>query len=375
MTLGLLAAVLVGYALGRVFSPSGAAGAIGGALEGREPANAEFEEAIALAHERLEEANYGEAYDLILVASRLAPSDPRLLEVLFSFVERAAAQENESSQQLAADLYARGEGLIAFQTPAAVSAARQSYDALGSKLEPDASDFEFDPFSAVRELLAAAQRNSATLRIRSLALEQARAELDRLHVSALADAAGNDLPESFRTHHSELATGIHAAETAVVRELFAAARKQADEWLAETDAILSECENASPQDLPQFNSRLKKHAENGSVLHRELSPYADSGVPGAYECAASVEERTAVLQWTRTWLYNQQVLRLIRGLEKRENTPVMEKIGHLAEVREEYLAPYVLSRHNEAWEKLWSELPTEEEQVKAVRLRILNRKE
>ena len=57
----------------------------------------EFEEALDLAKTRLEEAAFLDAYDLILVSSRLAPSDPRLLDLVLTFIEQAHRSEDDEA--------------------------------------------------------------------------------------------------------------------------------------------------------------------------------------------------------------------------------------------------------------------------------------
>ena len=91
--------------------------------------------------------------------------------------------------------------------------------------------------------------------------------------------------------------------------------------------------------------------------------------------ATLVDEKVTLLQRTKTWLYNQQVLHLIRDIEPRKNIGTKEKIQHLAKVDEEQLCSYILRRYSELWGKIFEELKNEDEKVWAVRLRILQANE
>ena len=75
----------------------------------------------------------------------------------------------------------------------------------------------------------------------------------------------------------------------------------------------------------------------------------------------------------RSWAYNKKTLDLIRRLEGDKGMPPQQKLGFLAEVREEVLSSYILRRHNELWEKLFEPLK-EDEKVKAVKARVLRTK-
>ena len=81
------------------------------------------------------------------------------------------------------------------------------------------------------------------------------------------------------------------------------------------------------------------------------------------------------LQRQKRWLYNKQSLARIREIEAAEEPTLNEKLAYLAEIHEEQLSPYVLRRHNEVWEKVFEELPSEDEKVDAVRMRMLRSSE
>ena len=112
------------------------------------------------------------------------------------------------------------------------------------------------------------------------------------------------------------------------------------------------------------------HAGDGVGLIQVAAPYAAGEVKEAGTLVAAMQKQIKQLQAKKNWLYNSQVLKLIRTLES-ESSPRIDKLGRLAEVREELLAPYVLRRHNEVWEVLFEDLPNEREKVEAVRRRVL----
>ena len=333
--------------------------------------SAEFDEAVSMAEKRLENSNFDAAYDLIMVASRIAPSDPRLFDLVMSFVDKAKLNKDDDVTLMVEDLLDRGDSLVHFQSPSRVEAARKRLDAERESLtQPNEQTTLSSPLETVRRLLTTAENSSVALSVRSRAAEHARSALD----DVLLDQAMTPVERTAAIDPEELKqlqVKIDAVEKQCVTELFLQSKSKIDPWLTATTALAKESDNASADKVPDLSKTITAQLTQGYEHLQELTPYAKSGVEGAAEYSHQVEKQVKLLQRQKTWLYNQQALRLIREIEGKSDWSTEDKIRHLAEVSEELLSPYVLRRHNELWEKVFESLPDEDKKVWAVRLRVL----
>lgn len=333
----------------------------------------QFDEAITQAKITLEAEDFSKSYDLILIACRLRPSDPKVLDLVLDFIQKARNSQNDETTLLADDLISRGESLIHFQLPKDVESARQRFMKL---LQEDAQDAEKpeSPFLEVLNLLAVAENPKFSVTIRTRAAEQARSSLSDVMLSR----AVSSKPESDKDDLSEnqaIIKKIDTAEQSCIADMFLKAKERADDWLTSTQTLLKDLEAAKADNTPAGVNKLRIAIRAGFELAQEITPYAKSGVSGAADLATQVDDKIALLQRTKTWLYNQQVLNLIRDIESRKSLSTKEKIQNLAQVNEEFLSPYVLKRHGELWDIVFGELKNEDEKVWAVRLRVLQVKE
>lgn len=334
----------------------------------------QFRDALHLAEEQLASGQFQRTYDLILVASRLRPSSPKLFDLLIRFVQKCRDTEEEDAQILADDLIARGESLIHFQSPTDVAAARERFTAVSRDLVVPMENAQKSPFAEVLAIVEIAENAALATPVRSHAADQARRMLaEALLVEAVP---GNGKPLKGPSSESDaIVKRIDAAEQACVGELFRDAKASAERWLGESKKILEETKSVNAEGTPAVVGRLSTSISSGSELVHELMPYARSRVADATDIVKHVEKQITALHRTKLWLYNQQVLRLIRDVESRDDLSLDEKIGYLAEVDEEMLSPYILRRHSELWEKLFEKLASEDKKAWAVRLRILHVKE
>lgn len=332
---------------------------------------AEFEEAISIAEGHLNKGEFEPAFDMVMVASRVAPSDPRLFDLVMGFVEKARSSKDEDVIAMADDLLDRGDSLVHFQIPKKVATARKRLSEIRQSNLGDTPPKIAQPlFESVRKLLDVAETTSVPLAVRSKAAEQARNALD----DALLDQALSPLEKTGPLDAPEikqLQSRIDSVEKQCVKELFLQAKARTDLWLIAADSLTKDSDNASSDKVPDFSKRLGELLSQGFDQLQEIVPYSKSGVEGASDYARVVEKQIKALQRSKTWLYNQQTLRLVREIETKNDLSLDDKIRHLAEVSEELLSPYVLRRHNELWDKVFEELPDEDKKTWAVRLRIL----
>lgn len=330
----------------------------------------QFDASVASATSSLDAGHFSPAFDMVMVASRLAPSDPRLFDLVIHFIEKAMPSENEEVVAMAEDLLDRGDSLVHFQAPSNVEMSRKRLNGLRqSFLKSAASTTPANPLDSVRQLLTVAEDVALPSGVRSRAVEQSRSLLDAFQLDdALTPTQqrGRDQKDVIT-----LLGQIENAEKQCVIELFTKSTPEITKWLSASQALLKDINTAPADKVPDISKQLAESLNKGFAYLQELMPYSKSDVPGASALSTSVEKQVKHLQRQKNWLYNQQVLRLIRDVESQNDWTAEDKIRHLAEVSEELLSPYVLRRHNDLWDKVFESLPDEDKKVSAVRLRIL----
>jgi hypothetical protein len=120
---------------------------------------------------------------------------------------------------------------------------------------------------------------------------------------------------------------------------------------------------------------IDKLLREGLECSQELLPYSKSDVQGATAISDILLKQLKILERQKDWLYNKQILLMIREIESNTELDSEKKVEKLAEVNEETLEPYVLRRHNELWDKVFESLSDEDQKVSALRRRILRAKE
>lgn len=330
----------------------------------------EFEEAFSMTQAQLEKGDFASAFDMVMVASRLAPSDPRLFDLVVEFIDKAKSSDDDDVIAMAEDLLDRGDSLVHFQVPGNVESSRKrltdlslSFSGLTPQIMPA------DSLDSVRKLLDVAENSSVHLSVRSRAVEQARSALgDAQWIQAIS--VFEKVEQTEIDELKKLDIQIDNAEKQCIKELYIQSKSRIDKWLTAASAVTTEIENVPSEKVHEVSKRIADLLTQGFEHLQELMPYSKSGVEGSPEFTHSVEKQVKLLQRQKTWLYNQQTLRLVREVESKDWT-AEDKIRHLAEVSEELLSPYVLRRHNELWDKVFESLANEEKKVWAVRLRIL----
>jgi hypothetical protein len=331
----------------------------------------EFEEALATAKSLLSKSDFAPAFDMVMVASRLGPSDPRLFDLVIQFIETAKPSINDDVVAMAEDLLDRGDSLVHFQSPNQVESSRKRLtDLRQAYFKSPNTPTPHTPFDSIRRLLAIAVNPDVPLSVRSRAAEQARSALDDARLDQVLSHP--DEPTKIQSGElDELSDLIDNAEKQCIGNLFLQSKPKIDNWLSATQGLMKEIDRTPPGKVPDLSKRITEFVNQGFDCLQEVTPYSKSGVNGASSISDAVEKQIRLLQRQKNWLYNQQVLILVREIESKKDVPSEEKIRSLAEVSEEILSPYVLRRHNELWDKIFESLPDEEAKVKAVRLRIL----
>lgn len=102
------------------------------------PANAnrnDFEKLLSEGQDLTKKGEFADAYDMILVASRLMPSDHRLIYAVDTFVNEAIKSNSDEAKLLAEDLLGRCETLVHFQSRENVKDTRRRLTALQEQFD------------------------------------------------------------------------------------------------------------------------------------------------------------------------------------------------------------------------------------------------
>lgn len=330
----------------------------------------DVEYALTNAADLLDSGDFEGAYDMLLVASRLAPSSPEMFDLVARFVEKATSSKSEETQALAEELLGHGDSLVYFQRPQNVVAARKRLMDLRQRfLASEPISDPPQPLDSVNQLVSVADNETNPTPVRTRAIEQARSLLDDLQLQ-LAMGEQPVTQQFSPAILAEVYKKIDGIEQQCIEKFFAEMKPRVDEWNAKYLQQSGAADSAPNEEVPEVGRKLGQLADEGYDLLQELMPYSKSGIEAAVASSKAVENAVKELQRRKTWLYNKQSLARIREIESAQGPTPQEKIVYLAEIYEELLSPYVLQRHTELWEKIFEELP-EDEKVKAVRMRIL----
>jgi hypothetical protein len=322
--------------------------------------------------------DFRSAHDMILVALRLSPSDPRLIDVVEKFVESAMTSPSDEALSLAEDLLSRGDSLVTFQKPTKVEQARKQLSKLEEKyfskeVSGGVSSVEQpDPFAEVKQLIKVATDAQQKLSVRTRAAERAKAALDDIEFSMAVSNSGQ--LGSWGEQQAELYAKIDSAEQDCLQSLCNDILLRKVDWEKTVASLYEEVEKGSNDQIVTIESQLDAAISSGTNLLQDITPYAKAELKSAQEASATIVQKLAGLQRRKNWLYNKQCLALIREIESKKDWTPMECLRALAEVKEDFLSPYILRRHSELWDIKFNNLEKEEID-EAVRLRILKSNE
>ncbi|MBX3422260.1 MAG: hypothetical protein KF752_11960 [Pirellulaceae bacterium] len=328
-------------------------------------------DALKKARGLLENDDFAGSFDMLLVASRLAPSDPSLFDLVAQFVEQASASKSEEALGMAEDLLGRGDSLVYFQRPQNVGATRKRLSELRQKfIESEPAFVPVRPLDTVMQFISVGKDPTIGASIRTRAADQARSLLDDLQLQ-IAVGEQMETEELNQAMLKDIYEQIDSIEQKCIESLFGELQPRVNEWKDIAPTLMKEAEAATSEQAPEMRQKLNGMADSGFDLLQELLPYTKSAIATANVELKAVEKLVEELQRQMNWLYNKASLERIRKIESAVKETPQEKIRWLAEIHEEQLSPYVLRRYNELWEKVFEKLSSEEEKVNAVRLRIL----
>lgn len=368
-----------------VFALGLLAGFQAGSFVDRKPTNSEaklplaneiddFDKAIQGARTSIDKGNFKAAHDLILAASLSRPRSGELIDAVLDFIEKAATSESEEDHILAEDLLSRRDGLVAYQPVAEIHAARQRFEDAAKRFTakfPPLPPATSDPLKSVKELAEHANNGELSVEIRLRACDAARTAISEWQFAVATNPADQANPDVLQ-QLNEIEVHIEKSEQQCNLVAFRPVAQKADAWLVTSKKLLDEIN--SPKQGKRDSAKveqLKGQIRSGGDLLVELSAYTKFGVDAAAPALRKVESSLEASQRAIGWAYNIEILTLVRELERDKKMTADQKVRLLAVVKEEELAPEILQRHNALWEKTYGELKGEEEQVQAIRMRIL----
>ena len=180
------------------------------------------------------------------------------------------------------------------------------------------------PFKEMEQILAVAENAVLPVPVRTKACEQARNALNELSVSLSTVRPPSSQAESEK-RISDFEKRIDTAEQACVVLLSQSAKAHATEWMCSSKQLFEKLQTVKEEKVPEASERLQKAIAQGYEVEQEVVPYSKAKVSGASELVSQIEERVALLERTRTWLYNQQILRLIQYVESKNEAGARKK--------------------------------------------------
>jgi hypothetical protein len=337
----------------------------------------DFRQALRKADDSLKSKDYQTAYDMLLVAFRVSPSDPRLIGTIEAFANSARSSNTDEALTLAEDLIERCDALIAFQSPDNVESTRKKLSSLQDQfLGTENEARPTSPLSNIEPLVRIASDGNAEIPFRTRAAQQARSMLEDMQFEALQSS---QVDTTTNKKIQDMLMSLDQSEDDCIKLLYASTRAKASDWVASVsklaeNPILNEKMDQVPDDnLSAIDGNIDKSILDGTNLLQDLTPFAKSQTDDASTQVELVSGKIENLQRLKNWLYNKKILFLVRNLESKEwaSKPAQEKLLLLAEVKEELLTAYVMQRHSKLWENLFEPIKDEQVKIDLVRRRLL----
>jgi hypothetical protein len=329
-------------------------------------------EAIGLVIHHLQAGEMQNAYDGLLAAMRIAPSDQAVFQSSLDFVRKASATGNDDSAALADDVYERAANLIPFLPLAQLEKARKDHTTVGNTLHPlKQGPNQDNPLAEAERLLDAVNaRQPSFVRVRLL--REVETELgNQSTLFASSQKSANDR-DQFWKRWKTVKDQYDKAESALLADLYLeTCQPQVQAWLKKVRNSDKEFAEVGLENIHQANSRILDLISDGQRITRDLAPYLEAGVPAAVQDNQqdALDNHLVRLSQLREWNYNRWALNRVERVEQ-SGGDNLEKLKSLAVIDESRLAPYVAQRFADVWKKFFDEC-SKDDKVEATKLRIL----
>jgi hypothetical protein len=330
------------------------------------------QEAIGLVIHHLQAGQVQYAYDALLAAMRIAPSDQAVFQASLDFIRKASATGNDDSMVLADDVYERAANLIPFLPLAQLEKARKDHTTVGNKLHPLKPGANQDnPLAESERLLDAVNVGQPSF-VRARLLREVETELGNESTQFASSQTPANNQDQFWKRWKTVKDRYDKAESALLADLYReTCQPQSLAWLKKVRDSDKEFAEVGLENIHQANSRILDLISDGQRITRDLAPYLEAGVPTAVQenQQDALDNHLVRLSQLREWNYNRWALNRVERVEQ-SGGDNLEKLKSLAVLDESRLAPYVAQRFAEVWKKFFEEC-SKDDKVEATKLRIL----
>ena len=334
---------------------------------------------LALVSEYLKMGKMQDAYDALLAAMRVKPSDYDVFQASLKFVETATKVNTDEAITLATDIHERAANIIPFLPLTRLKEARQAHTVAGEALFPIGKQSKADdPFAETEMLLAAITQPDMPSAARASLLREVEGELNS-QVRRIASMPVKS-PE-FQTFFWDRWKSVRAKYDSVQKEVLDAlyqddCRLRLLDWrkkVADFNANRADC---LIDKITATNTEIIALMDEGTRIYRDLTPYLEAAVESAIKDngidKATIDRQLMQLSQLREWNYNRWVLDRIAKVQESGGKP-FDRLKSLLEIDETRLSPYAGQQFADIWKKLFDDCQ-ENEKVEATKLRMLQGK-
>jgi hypothetical protein len=330
------------------------------------------QEAIALVIQQLQAGEVQYAYDALLAAMRIAPTNQAVFQASLNFIRKASATGNEDSILLADDVHERAANLIPFLPLSQLEKARKDHAAVGNTLHPPTQVANQDsPLAEAERLLDAVNVHQPSF-VRARLLREVETELGKQSTRFASSQTPTNDQERFWKRWKTAKDRYDKAESALLVNLYQeTCQPQIRAWLKKVKDFNKEFADVDLEKIHQANSRILDLISEGQRIARDLAPYLEAGVPAALQVneQEGFDDHLVRLSQLREWNYNRWALDRVERVEQ-SGGDNLARLKSLAVIDESRLAPYVGQRLADVWKKFFDEC-SKDDKVEATKIRIL----
>jgi hypothetical protein len=332
-----------------------------------------LENALIAENQHLAAKRIQDAYDTLLFAMRIAPTDQRVFATSLEFVRQAARINSDESLALAEDIHERTANLIPFLPLSRLSEARVEHCEAGKSLfPPQRANKPDDPLADPESLLKASLDAHLPSFVRSRLLHDAEAELGGLAVRAVAVQMNSDHRDHFWERWQSVKNRYDEAQAAYLACVYQEeCNPKIEAWLKKADDLKAQATRDDVEQTSQFDQRILDLLADGQRLERDVAAYVEGGIEAAIKGNPrdALSKRLTQLSELRDWNYNRWALARVDQIEANSGG-ALESLKSLTALDETRLSPYVGQRFAEVWKKNFDGC-TKDGKVEATKARIL----
>lgn len=328
---------------------------------------------LAVTNAHLNAGELQNAYDALLAAMRVAPSDEKVFDASLEFVRKAGKDGNDEAVPLAQDVHQRAANLIPFLPLTRLKDARLAHTQAGDELfaSKKVGNPE-DPLGEAEILLTAARQAKLPNFARARFLHEVEAELGSQARRVASTTMKPKDEENFWKRWKAVKDRYEEAQKDVLTALYQEdCRPKIRAWAKKVDEFNKQRASAGLDEIHRANEELLALVVEGQRISRDLTPYLEGGVDAAVKDNqdGGPDKHLNRLAQLREWNYNRWALDRVEKVEQSGGS-ALDKLRSLSVIDETRLAPYVGQRFTEGWKKSFEDC-SKDDKVEATKLRIL----